>query len=154
MCQQKNCLLSASSCCSTCNCDYSCYDCWDVKTQPRSLSNREEHNSSDIRHKFVCFSCKRVWKSYTNKYIYQKINSRQVKLSDLVPNICKPTLSKKKNQYKNKNITLQEVIHLGVRILQTMNILINYLNVLNVDKKLYQLVVILDIVKQKNNGMN
>ena len=94
MCQKKDCFLSVCSCCSRCNCNYSCYDCYDVKTLPYSLMGREEHNSADIRHKFVCFPCRRVWKSYTNKYIWCAVNKPPHDLSNYVPNVCPNNLPK------------------------------------------------------------
>ncbi len=98
MCQKKNCYVSPCTCCSSCYCDYTCYDCFDVKYNYLSCTNREDHNSSDIRHKFVCFPCRRVWKSYTNKYIWLLANDKSNDLSDYVPNICSPSLSNEEKQ--------------------------------------------------------
>ena len=94
MCQKLNCYISPCTCCSNCNCDLSCYDCYDVKHQRLSMTARSEHSSADVRHKFVCFPCRRVWKSYTNKYLVRKSCEHNVDFSLYVPNICKPTMNK------------------------------------------------------------
>jgi len=120
MCQKKDCYVSVCSCCSKCNCNFSCYDCWDVKHQPLSCTGREEHNSSDIRHKFVCFPCRRVWKSYTSKYILQKMNSNRADLSDYVQNICKPELSKEeKNELRQKYVGSRGWTDWGARFINS-----------------------------------
>lgn len=107
MCQKKGCTISSCGCCSKCNCEVSCYDCWDVRRQPFSCTTREFHASADIRHKFVCFPCRRVWKSYTSKYILQQLySSNDVTPADFVPNICKPELSTKEKKKQREKYQL------------------------------------------------
>lgn len=92
MCQKRNCIYIPSNR-SICYCNESCYDCFDVNNNYGSLTLREFHNSCDVRHKFACFSCKRVWKSYTNKYILRLMWDKSNDLSNYVPNICNPNLT-------------------------------------------------------------
>jgi hypothetical protein len=73
-------------------CNYSCFDCYDHHSFKYSQgTSRAEESSADVRHKFVCFPCRRVWKSYTSKYICQQIkkNHKKEDLIKLVPNIFK-----------------------------------------------------------------
>lgn len=102
MCQKKNCRIVSCSCCCQCLCDYSCYDCWEI----RYRFDRFERccsTASVVRHKFVCFPCRRVWKSYTNKYIFMEADKNSTDLSDYVPNICKPDLPKnEKHELRSK----------------------------------------------------
>jgi hypothetical protein len=97
MCQKLNCIISSCSCCSTCNCKLSCYD---VRNQKYSCTNRAEHNSADVRYKFVCFPCRRIWKSYTNKYLFNIANKTNDDFSQYVPNICKPEMTKHEKKCK------------------------------------------------------
>jgi hypothetical protein len=103
MCQKKNCYVSPCTCCSNCYCNTSCFD---VQNGYLSSTIREFHKSCDIRHKFVCFPCRRIWKSYTNKYILRLAYSNSTDLSDYVPNICNSTLTtKEKKKQKQKYIS-------------------------------------------------
>lgn len=94
---KKNCSILACQCCCECFCNQSCYDCWDMKTQIYRM-DRCDSTSSVFRNKFVCFPCRRVWKSYINKYLYSEVNKISSDLSEYVPNICKPELPKEKKQ--------------------------------------------------------
>ena len=97
MCWEKNCYVSPCTCCSLCHCDKTCYDCFDVHQGYLSMTSREEHNSCDVRNKFVCFPCRRVWKSYYNKYISRIILNKSIDSSYYVPNIFPKNLTKKEN---------------------------------------------------------
>ncbi len=79
MCRETNCIIAgdACRCCCSCYCNYKCYECYDAKANFETLLCDPVHyfdySSFNVRNKFVCFPCKRVWKSYTNKYAAQKI---------------------------------------------------------------------------------
>lgn len=99
MCQKKNCYIVTCPCCCQCYCNQSCYDCWEIRNEIYK-TDRCESTASVFRNKFVCFPCRRVWKSYTNKYIYSEANKTSCDLSEYVQNICKPELPKEKKRIK------------------------------------------------------
>ncbi len=112
MCQKKNCYIVTCPCCCECYCNQSCFDCWDLKNQVVRI-DRCDSCSASIRNKFVCFPCRRVWKSYTSKYIVSELyNNVSFDLSKCVPNICKPDLSEeKKKEIENKYRWSRGTIH-------------------------------------------
>jgi len=98
MCQKKNCYIVTCPCCCQCYCNESCYDCWESLSQYYKI-DRCHSTAASIRNKFVCFPCRRVWKSYTSKYIVSEMTNTNFNSSNLtkyVPNICKPGLPKDK----------------------------------------------------------
>lgn len=106
MCQKKNCKLEGCLSCDTvCNCNYSCYDCYDICSHAScsGIGTRVYLDSSDIRHKFVCFPCRRVWKSYVSKYIYRELYNYENDISDYVPNICSKNASTEEKHKKRQN---------------------------------------------------
>lgn len=91
MCPKNKCkmLQTFSGCDLECYCNYSCFDCWDINSCGYPL-DREEMSFTDIRSKFVCFPCKRVWKSNSSKYIMHKITrTKGDSLANYAPNLCK-----------------------------------------------------------------
>lgn len=80
MCVKKGCnsYTQTCHCCLQCSCNYSCYSCKIARkyyetpcTQLCSQSN------IDVRKKYVCFPCKRIWKSPFSKYIVDKIDNHK-----------------------------------------------------------------------------
>lgn len=59
MCMKFGCLLSRCGCCHNCNCNKCCFEC-------KSCEPKKYYN---VRNKFVCFDCKRIWKSPISKYV-------------------------------------------------------------------------------------
>lgn len=111
MCQKLNCFISACLCCSECKCEYTCYDCYEIKYERYNVTDsefpigddRSYTKSADVRHKFVCFPCRRVWKSYTNKYLVRIGNNPKYNFSEYVPNICKPNMTLEEQRIVRSN---------------------------------------------------
>ena len=77
MCIKKGCnsRTQMCHCCLLCQCNVSCYMCYNaeafyVSGMPNYVF---EHSNADVRKKFVCFPCKRVWKSSFSKYLAHKV---------------------------------------------------------------------------------
>jgi hypothetical protein len=70
MCIDKKCIIdsAACGCCCFCNCNYICYDCYDTRNfLVPGAADMYHYTSSDVRKKFVCFPCKKIWKLCTSK---------------------------------------------------------------------------------------
>jgi hypothetical protein len=69
MCIKLNCKTSACGCCNDCKCDRRCFECYtaDKFNPPGCTENLMD--ISNVRNKYVCLSCKRIWKSSVSKYI-------------------------------------------------------------------------------------
>jgi len=87
MCKTKKCSIASCWCCRVCYCEQSCYLC---KTRDES--------ALDVRNKFVCFPCKRVWKSPISKYICQQVNSKFEGYKAHIPNLTKINANIKPNK--------------------------------------------------------
>ena len=80
MCFEKGCTMPPGLCgCCTygcCKCDYNCFKCSDTKNfiVPNWGYGEEHYSFSDVRNKFVCFPCRRIWKSSISKYMCDKAN--------------------------------------------------------------------------------
>jgi hypothetical protein len=59
-----------------CKCNYNCFKCSNIKNLIKSnwIYYEETYPFSDVRNKFVCFPCRRVWKSSISKYICNAAN--------------------------------------------------------------------------------
>jgi len=58
-----------SGCGFVCNCEYKCFACNDSRKYGCSSWRFDpDFPFSDVRNKYVCFSCKRIWKSSVTKY--------------------------------------------------------------------------------------
>lgn len=60
----------------TCECNKSCYSCYSAYRFDKSGWDYKEPyqvSLADVRKKFVCFPCKRIWKSSISKYIAHKV---------------------------------------------------------------------------------
>ena len=70
MCQDKRCNnIARCGCCVYCYCEQTCYKCWDaVKNYVVCGTRSYECNNTEVRNKYVCFPCKRIWKSSVSKY--------------------------------------------------------------------------------------
>ena len=52
-----------------CYCDYSCFTChFGSLPENRGWLGPESESYKDVRNKYVCFPCKRIWKSSVSKY--------------------------------------------------------------------------------------
>ncbi len=89
MCLKKGCNanIQMCRCCLSCNCNESCYLCYHAYNFYESgfTTNRFEHSNADVRKKFVCFPCKRVWKSSFSKYIVHKVEDKCEGYENLMP---------------------------------------------------------------------
>lgn len=74
-------------CCLSCKCNMSCYLCYNAYNfyQSGLSTNCYEHSNADVRKKFVCFPCKRVWKSSFSKYIAHKVEDKCEGWENLLP---------------------------------------------------------------------
>jgi hypothetical protein len=70
MCKNKKCTMNGCSGCQwTCNCEYNCFACSDGRKYGCSSWRFDpDFPFSDVRNKYVCFPCKRIWKSSITKY--------------------------------------------------------------------------------------
>lgn len=113
MCLETGCTIPNGGCgcwgCSQncCKCNYNCFKCSNIKNLIKSnwIYYEETYPFSDVRNKFVCFSCRRVWKSSISKYI---CNAANVTPEEIIPIYCKNGMSHKKlinniiHTYRNK----------------------------------------------------
>lgn len=79
MCRNKGCDMRMANmcvCCVVCKCEKTCYECWyGTSYYNHNWSNSYECNSFEVRNKYVCFPCKRIWKSPVSKYQANKITN-------------------------------------------------------------------------------
>lgn len=89
MCIKKGCDTDSQMCrcCISCYCDYSCYLCHNALNfyETGFTTDRFEHSSADVRKKFVCFPCKRVWKSPFSKYLVHRVKDGCEDYEKLMP---------------------------------------------------------------------
>lgn len=81
MCIKKGCNahVEMCHCCLKCYCNESCYLCYSaykIYETGRSSKSAYAVSNADVRKKFVCFPCKRIWKSSISKYIAHKIEDK------------------------------------------------------------------------------
>ena len=116
MCKKKGCDMRMGSlciCCVECKCDQSCYECYyGTKYYNHMWSVPYECNSFEVRNKYVCFECKRIWKSPVSKYQANKVsNYNWVKKYNWYSITGKQLCDNKYNptdQIKNKNTCLKK----------------------------------------------
>lgn len=126
MCRETNCRIAgdACGCCCSCYCKYKCYECYDAKANFDTLVLESEHHfdysSFNVRNKFVCFPCKRVWKSYTNKYAVQKIYNKYgdktsdiLKYYNLTKDFSKENCEEVTNKYLNSYYNMSSCANCG-----------------------------------------
>ncbi len=117
MCRKKGCDMRMASncpCCVICKCNETCFECFSAnRTYNHYTKNTYQTPHYEPRNKYVCFPCKRVWKSSVSKYQAQKAD-KNINLNNIT-NINKIN-NKEFYNLKNNNE--------------------NYTNILN--KKLYK----------------
>ena len=94
MCIKKGCNTATQMCrcCIFCECNLSCYTCYDAYTNYQtgwSAFMLFEPNNADVRKKFVCFPCKRIWKSSISKYSANKVHKRSEGFEECVKSLTK-----------------------------------------------------------------
>lgn len=78
MCLQKGCnsYKEIAQSYLTCNCNESCYSCYSANKycgESWYAPCSYELSHTDVRKKYVCFPCKRIWKSSFSKYIVNRV---------------------------------------------------------------------------------
>ena len=112
MCFEKGCTMPPNlcGCCTTgcCKCNYNCFKCSDTDNfkTPNWIYGIEHYGFSDVRNKFVCFPCRRIWKSGISKYICNKANLKPQEIpgyldSGLTPDEKYEMISKIIDAYRN-----------------------------------------------------
>lgn len=115
MCKDKKCIIQIAH--TECHCNQVCFDCYEAPHRGQCIV-AEDYAASDVRNKFVCFPCQRVWKSATSKYLVSTLVGKT--LNKIVPNYSNPKCSQKVVEFSlehsdnplHKHVLQRTAIHL------------------------------------------
>ncbi len=105
MCRKKGCDMRMAGnciCCVICKCNETCFECFSAnRTYNHYTKSTYQTPHYEPRNKYICFPCRRVWKSSVSKYQAQQAD-KNINLNEIV-NINKINNKQPYNCKNNEN---------------------------------------------------